>query len=302
MGKAIEYKHNIDLQINHNRSKNLLCNSATDVLSFAPETIINIGLMRKMNGQEQELLINYTVQKVLQEFCRINQYMSFSDQDKKMLSNLYSELLHKIKESEESPQTLSKKHYHNIKDWLIKSNPFVQELYSNQGKYLDAVCCSEYNADLQIKLLHIDLALLSEPILDIGCGEKGMLVHYLRENGLDAYGIDRFSSDSDFTQSVDWFEYEYGKNRWGTIISNLGFSNHFYHNHLRKDGDYVLYAKKYMEILHSLKSGGCFHYAPALPFIEQFLDDKEFQISNFGIENLEYQSTIIKRRIRNIEN
>ena len=302
MGKAIEYKHNIDLQINHNRSKNLLCNSTKDVLSFAPETIINIGLIRKMNGREQELLINYTIQKVLQEFCRINQYISFSDQDKKSLSNLYSGLLHKIKESKESPQTLAKKHYLNLTNWLIKSNPFVQKLYSNQGRYLEAVCCSEYNADLQIKLLQIDLALLPEPILDIGCGEKSMLVHYLREKGFDAYGIDRFSSDSDFTQSADWLEYDYGKNRWGTIISNLGFSNHFYHNHLRKDGNYVSYAKRYMEILHSLKFGGCFHYAPALPFIEQFLDDKEFQVSNFEIENIEYQSTTVKRIKRKIEN
>lgn len=297
MDKAIGYKHNIDLQIRYNRSKNLLCNSTKDVLGFAPETIANIDMMRKMNGRDQELLISYIVQKVLKEFCRINQYMSFNSQDKKTLSNLYSKLLFKIKESKESPQTLSEKHYQNVRDWVIKSNPFVQELYSNQGRYLDTVCCSEYNADIQIKLLHIDLALLLEPVLDIGCGEKGMLVHYLRKKGLHAYGIDRFSCNSDFTQNANWLEYDYGKNHWGTIISNLGFSNHFYHNHLRKDGDYASYAKKYMNILYSLKPGGLFHYAPALPFIEQFLDDKEFQVSNFEIENLESLSTIIKRRI-----
>lgn len=295
MGTAIEYKHNIDLQINHNRSKNLLYNSTNDIFSFAPETIASISLIRKMNDQEQELLINYTVQKVLQEFCRVNQYMSFSEKNKKSLSNLYSGLLSKINESDESPQILSKNHYQNIKDWLIKSNPFVKELYSNKGKYLEAVCCFEYNAELQIKLLHIDPALLPEPILDIGCGEKGYLVYYLREKGYEAYGIDRFSSDSEFIQSANWLEYDFLENRWGTIISNLGFSNHFYHNHLRKDGDYVSYAKKYMEILHSLKFGGCFHYAPALPFIEQFLNDKEYQVSNFDIEGLEYRATIVKR-------
>lgn len=301
MNKSIKYKHNINLQIKHNQSKNLLYNCTKNAFSFAPETIANINLMRTINSQDQELLINYTVQKVIREFCRINQYMSFSDRDKESLSTLYSWLFHKVKENKESHQTLSEKHYQNVRDWLIKSNPFVQELYSNQGRYLNAVCCSEYNADLQIKLLHIDLTLLSEPILDIGCGEKGILVHYLREKGLDAYGIDRFSSDSDFTQNTDWLEYNYGKNRWGTIISNLGFSNHFYHHHLRKNGDHLSYAKKYMEILHSLKPGGLFHYAPALPFIEQFLDDKEFQVSNFEIKNLVSQSTIIKRRIRNVE-
>ncbi len=300
MEKAIEYKHIIDSQIKHNRSKNLLCKSIKSVLSFAPETIANMSLMRIINDQNQELVINYTVQKVLQEFCRINQYLSFNDQDKKSLSSCYSWLFHKVRENKESPQALSEKHYQNVRDWLIKSNPFVQELYSNQGRCLEAVCCSEYNADLQIKLLHIDLNLLPEPILDIGCGEKGLLVHFLREKGLEAYGIDRFSYNLDFIQNANWLEYDYGKNRWGTIISNLGFSNHFYHNHLRKDGDYVSYAKKYISILYSLKPGGLFHYAPALPFIEQFLDDKEYQVSNFEIEDLKCQSTVIRREIRNI--
>lgn len=112
---------------------------------------------------------------------------------------------------------------------------------------------------------------------------------------MEAYGIDRFSENSDMLHNADWLEYDYGKSRWGTIISNLGFSNHFYHNHLRKDGDYVLYAKKYMDILQSLKPGGCFHYAPALPFIEQFLNDKEYQVSNFEIEGLDYKASIVKR-------
>lgn len=46
MDKTIEYKHTIDLQIKHNQSKDLLYNSTKNVLSFAPETIVNINLMR----------------------------------------------------------------------------------------------------------------------------------------------------------------------------------------------------------------------------------------------------------------
>lgn len=295
MRETIGYQHTIDMQIRHNRSKNLFCNSTKDALGFAPETIADMGFIRKIAPPHQERLINYTVGEVLQEFCRVNQYISFSDQDKKSLSSLYSGLLHQIRGNEDPPLTLSAKHYRNVKDWLIKSNPFVQELYSDQGRYLEAVYCSEYSADLQIKLLHIDLVHLPEPVLDIGCGINGTLVHYLRGRGLDTYGIDRFSSDSDFIQNADWLEYNYGKNRWGTIISHLGFSNHFYHNHLRKDGDYVSYAKKYMDILHSLKPGGLFHYAPALPFIEPFLDKHEYRVSSFGVEGLEYKVTVVKR-------
>lgn len=58
MDKAIEYKRNIDLQIRYNRSKNLFCNSTKNVFSFAPETIVNLDMMRKMDGWDQELLIS----------------------------------------------------------------------------------------------------------------------------------------------------------------------------------------------------------------------------------------------------
>lgn len=61
--------------------------------------------------------------------------------------------------------------------------------------------------------------------------------------------------------------------KWGTIVSNLGFSNHFNHHNLREDGNFIKYAKTYMNILYSLKPGECFHYAPDLPFIEKYLDE-----------------------------
>lgn len=169
--------HTIDSQINYNRSKNLFYRQ--NILRFAPETIACADKFCEIGNQE--LLISYTVRKALQEFCRVNQYMSFSEQDKASLSSLYSGLLDEIKAGKDSLSALADTHYRHIRDWLKKSNPFAEELYSNQGTHLEAVCCSEYNADLQIKLLHIDLHLLVEPVLDIGCGEQGILVHYLQK-------------------------------------------------------------------------------------------------------------------------
>jgi len=290
-----EYQCVIDVQIKHNRSKNFFCRNAENIFSFAPETIINADQACRMNRRDQEQLISYTVLKVLQEFCRINQYISFDEMDRGSLSNIYSSLLYNIKEGKDTYQTIAEQHYRNIRRWLLQSNPFVREIYSNLDIYLESVCCSEYSAELQLELLHMDVLTLSEPILDIGCGEQGTLVRYLRKTGLEAYGIERFSNNADFIQSTDWLAYDYGISRWGTIISNLGFSNHFQHNHLRKDGNYIIYAQKYMETLRSLKKGGCFHYAPALPFIEQFLNEKEYQVSNFKIDNLAHRTTIIKR-------
>lgn len=90
-------------------------------------------------------------------------------------------------------------------------------------------------------------------------------------------------------------DYDYEKNKWGTIISNLGFSNHFIHHHLRKGGNYLQYAKKYMQILHSLKPGGSFHYAPDLPFIEQYLDKNMYEVYKKRLEKQDLSSVIVKR-------
>ncbi len=295
------YKHTIDSQIIHNRSKNLFCNCTPDLFSFTAETIACLDQVGPMDDQNLKLLSEYTVSHVLQEFCRVNQYISFSGQDKAALLSLYSNLFRDICNHNYSFKAISREHYQNLFSWLLRSNPFVKEIYSTHCNYLQPVCCSEYNADLQIKLLHIDLNLLREPILDIGCGENATLVRYLREKGLNAYGIDRFCRNTEFTQSTNWLEYDYGRFRWGTIISNLGFSNHFHHNHLRKDGDFVLYAKKYMEILFSLTPSGRFYYAPALPFIEAFLDRKSFLFQSFSLNNIGYQSTIVQRVQANVD-
>ncbi|HML85420.1 MAG TPA: hypothetical protein PKE52_09685 [Bacteroidales bacterium] len=296
------YKHTIDSQIFYNRTKNLFCSNYTpDLFGFTPETIACLDHVGQLDDQNLELLTEYTVSQVLHEFCRVNQYISFSEQDKAELLSLYSNLFRDICNHTKSAKSISRDHYQNLIDWLLRSNPFIKEIYSTHGSYLQPVCCSEYNADLQIKLLHLDLNLLCEPILDIGCGENATLVRFLRERGLDVYGIDRFCHNSEFTQSANWLEYDYGRCQWGTIISNLGFSNHFHHNHLRKDGDFVVYAKKYMEILYSLTPSGRFYYAPALPFIETFLDNKSFLFQNFSLSYSGYQSTIVQRIQANVD-
>jgi len=117
-----------------------------------------------------------------------------------------------------------------------------------------------------------------QPILDIGCGTNGHLVNYFIDQGLEVYGIDRFKFTTTNLKTADWLEYEYGKDKWGTIISNIGFSNHFYHHNLREDGNYIGYGKNYVSIMNSLKVDGCFHYAPDLPFIEKYLDKNQFDL------------------------
>ncbi|QHT67338.1 hypothetical protein GXP67_12180 [Rhodocytophaga rosea] len=157
------------------------------------------------------------------------------------------------------------------------------------------VVCGEYSAPMQLKLLQIDMAHLPEPILDIGCGKQAFLVNYLRTMGLEAYGIDRNATASPFIYQADWFEFDLSTKSWGSIISNIGFSNHFQHHHLRVNSDYLGYALRYKQILQSMKAGGVFYYAPDLPFIEKHLDTAKFGIQKTAIKGTQFSRTKIVR-------
>ena len=76
---------------------------------------------------------------------------------------------------------------------------------------------------------------------------------------------------SNFLFQINWLESTFPSNTWGTVISHMAFSNHFTHHHLKTDGKFEAYARKYMEILNALKVGGSFIYTPGLSFIEELL-------------------------------
>jgi hypothetical protein len=285
----------IDLQIKSNQSKNLFHKGLNETFKFTESTINAIKNIYSINPNDLNLLIDYTTEKVLQEFCRVNQYFSFQEKDKTGLKKIYWDLYQDLIKKDKTIDIVSQTHYENLKAWLEQTNPFSQEIYQEEEAVLETVTCAEYTAILQKEILHLNDIQLLEPILDIGCGKSGNLVKYLRNNAFDAYGIDRFAEDSSFLEKADWLNFEYGIEKWGTIVSNLGFSNHFIHNHLREDGNFIEYAKKYMDILKSLKIGACFCYAPDLPFIEKYLDKNDFSIQKYNIDNLSFKTTIIKR-------
>ena len=205
------------------------------------------------------------------------------------------ELFSSIRSKNESIDEIAINHYKNLKEWLLKTNPHAEKVYQNHGVIIQPIACSEYSAEFQTGMFQMDVAQLMEPVLDIGCGKQANLLNYLRNNGIEAYGIDRSSDGNSFIANEDWLEYNYGNSKWGTVISNLGFSNHFNHHHLRKDGNFLEYAKKYVEILNSLKIGGKFFYAPSLPFIEKYIDSKHFRLATFKINTHKFGSSIIAR-------
>lgn len=289
------YQDNIDQQFEFNQGKNLFNNGILNSLRFSKETLDAIKDIDLINSESENLLIDYLTNRAIQEFCKINQYYTFDNQAKIMLRNLYVDLFTNIKNHEDSINLIATKHYDNLIKWLQETNSFAEKIYNSKEELIQSVVCSEYSPELQIKILQIDIDNIIEPVLDIGCGRKGDLVLYLRQKGIEAYGFDRFAYKNSFLINSDWFEFKFEREKWGTITSNLGFSNHFQHHHFRNDGNFIDYAKKYMDILSSLKIGGSFHYAPDLPFIEQYLDLEKYKLMKENVCNYKFKSMKIER-------
>ena len=273
------FLENIDKQISFNQGKNLFHKGVGNSLRFIPETLTIIGKAGELDSDSENFLIDYITNRALQEFCRINQYYTFDKQAEKDLRDLYVRLFSNIRNTVSPIDTIAEVHYANLKNWLQKTNSFAEKIYVSKQELIEPVACSEYSPELQIEILQIDISCIKEPVLDIGCGKQGNLVTYLRQYGIEASGFDIFAYNIPYLSEYDWFEYDYGIEKWGTIISNLGFSNHFNHHNLRNDGNFIGYARKYVEILSSPKIGGSFYYAPDLPFIEPYLDQNKYQLN-----------------------
>ncbi|MBN2747517.1 MAG: class I SAM-dependent methyltransferase [Bacteroidales bacterium] len=285
------FKTHIDKQLFNNSGKNLFSHTP-GLFGFLsmPEGLSHTLL--RLKKSDEDALINWLTNRVLEEFYDFNQYFHFNDIDKFKLKRIYVKLWEHYRNTGDI-SVYQATHYKELSSWLFQSNPFALTLYSGNGDLQNKVVCEEYNADFQLGLLHLDLHTIEEPILDIGCGKHGYLVKYLRKLGYKAVGFDRLCDNSEFCYNSDWFDFDFQTERWGTIISNISFSNHFYHHHNRTDGDYLTYAQRFMDILSALKSGGSFYYSPSLPFIESILDPLVFDIKNFNVPNSMYKTSII---------
>ena len=146
--------------------------------------------------------------------------------------------------------------------------------------------CAEYSAALQLRVLALEPATLAEPILDLGCGSSASLVRELRRLGKDAHGLDRAPSSEPFVQLGDWLDLDLGRGRWGTVLSHMGFSNHFVHHHLGSGDAAARYARRYMDVLGALRPEGLFAYAPGLPFLERLLPLERYALSRHPVSDL----------------
>lgn len=286
----------IEKQLSYNSRKNLFYAGTENKTEFLDDTFKLVELVKSIPFQEEIKLIDFTVDKVLIEFYKVNQYYRFNTDTQEELKQIYRNLFSTLRNSLDTDlKKVASDHYSRLQQWLQDSNPFSVQLYPENLSAIEEVICAEYSAEIQIMILGLDTSQLLEPILDVGCGIKASLVNYLSEMNLNAHGIDRNVTTTPNLIKTDWMDFSFIPDHWGTIISNLGFSNHFNHQHLRNDGDFASYAQKYMEILQSLKKDGTFYYAPDLPFIEKYLDPMKYQITKQTIFQTNYQSVKIKR-------
>lgn len=282
----------IDKQLESSRGKNIFAEDHS-LFQFIQDTVKSVAEIRDTPENTKEFLINYAADKAIEEFYKVNQYYSFNAVSKRELRTIYTELFAALHVENANIEAISEQHFENLKNWLKSSNPFAEKIYSNQGGIIENVACAEYSPELQIDILKIDPNNIMQPVLDIGCGENSYLVNFLKNIGVDAYGIDRFNFNENHLDNTDWLEFDYGIEKWGCILSNLGFSNHFIHHNMREEGNYIAYGQTYMKILQSLKKGGSFHYAPSLPFIEQYLNPSQFAVKKHDIAGCEYKISIV---------
>jgi len=146
--------------------------------------------------------------------------------------------------------------------------------------------CSEYSPEVQLEVLGLSLDTLLDPILDLGCGPGARLVRYLRDQGREATGLDRAVDEGEWTTRGDWLRHPLGADRWGTVVSHMALTTHFLHHHLRPDGEPEAYARRYMEVLGALRSGGAFVYAPGVPFIEELLPRHAYDVLTMPVASL----------------
>jgi len=240
-------------------------------------------------------LLDLFVNKTLEFLYANNQFIRVNRKEEWELVRIYNVYLHGMKSILAASPTFEALEYRLRKlvaahFWNLRLNitRYFDSDLSQEDRanvILRQAVCSDYSPEFQLNILGIRLDQLVEPVLDLGCGKAGQLVHYLIEKGIQARGIDRLVDAAEALTRSDWLELNIEPGVWGTVISHMAFSNHFNFNHLYQHGSPERYARQYMAILASLKPGGTFYYTPGLPFIEKLLPEQVYTVEKTGIQH-----------------
>ncbi len=277
-------QESIQQQLNINQSKNLLFEYIQQSMSVAPSFLAALEtLLISDTGHPPEEayagFVSFTANEMVKRIYAINPYLRVGPADTAALEQIYRQTWQLIQQTRDIKTTLNAFHYPALSKWLAGLYPeeFQKSLRGSPG--VGRVTYEEYSAEFQIELFGLDLASLQEPILDVGCGSRANLVRHLRAAGLEAYGIDRCVDTScPYILQVDWFDYRFEKDRWGTLISNMGFTNHLNYAYRHDFSQLERHLLKMKEMMEALAPGGCFTYAPGLPAVEEAFPAQQYII------------------------
>jgi len=290
----------INRQLKVNRSKNLLNVNVEQIMDIDPsflaalEKLLDATAGEKQNEVSVEI-VAYAAQALIKRIHAVNQYIRVSNRQMEELQEIYKQTWQAMQQTGNVRVALRDIHYPALSQWL---SPLYPKAFRKQLRYqseVGHVVNEEYSAEFQVDLFQLDLSQMKQPVLDIGCGSQANLARFLRAAGVEAYGFDRqLEIDEPYLEQSDWFDYPFNKSIWGTIISNMAFTNHLNFAYLHDVTQLEPYLLKMKTILEALATGGSFHYAPASPFVEERLDPQRYKVERRLVAGDVFFSTIIK--------
>jgi len=256
----------------------------------------------KNRVQIQEILEKNEQNKLLEKLAKnfMEQYLmgatdkKFSKQECKNILELYENLIEDIMNEELDTLEITKNHFNRMRELIVTLGNLHESHECNCGHHHKEKVQNGYTHQFALKILGIQEKDVKGTVLEIGCTKNAPNVKYLRNKGIQAFGLDIAAQENEYLEQEDWLQKDFGTEKYDLIFSNLGFTKHFLQNHFADEGDYAEYAISYMRILNALKVGGKFHYVPAVTFIEELLPEDRFEVINELIDD-ENMRTIVTR-------
>lgn len=252
--------------------ENLILNKKNTEYKDLFENEYREKIINAMNTDEYTKVMNKLAKSFMTNLAKGAQTNRFTQKDCNEILDIYHKLIEDISNFDMSYEKIALEHFVRVRNFI---NDFTTKSDDDKEKL-------SYSPEFILKVLNVNLDDVNGKVLDIGCGKKGELVNFLRNKGIQAYGIDMNCEDSDVLEQEDWLQKEYPKDTYSLITSNLSFTKYFNQANLEEQNDEecIEYAQAYMKILHSLKVGGKWHYVPAVTFIEELLPEDEFEVVN----------------------
>jgi hypothetical protein len=276
------YRSNADLALSDYIFSNSLFHSIAEeqvTFLFAHCTEI-VEYLGQANAMKE--LVEHCIDSTKRYTYERNQFVNFTVEYDELLNERYVDFIQQTRTALQKSDTESslksamvgvlKEHHERLR--LIMASYCItyqdQDLHVNP--LLRTVPCEEYSTGFQLSILGLDIHDLIEPVLDIGCGSNGALVHYLREHGISAFGVDRLAPDEPCFFKSDWFDFDYSSRPWGSILAHQSLSTHFIYTYLHQPVSIEKFARLTMKLLGSLQTNSFLCYAPGMPFFESQIE------------------------------